>query len=124
MCALLGPLIPDIIQALGTALAIHAGTSSESYCAPTLTVHSVPVCIAVQVSLRLLVPVLDLGLLRFLLGSLEPLLGLEVLGAILFARLRAREACLGKVQLGLHWRNHEENCYTQMRRWAGSLLQS
>ena len=41
----------------------------------------------------LVVLVLDLGLLRYLLGPLEPLMGLEVLGAIWFARLRAREAC-------------------------------
>ena len=42
MCALLAPLIPDIIQALGTALAIRAGTSSESYCAPTLHCATCP----------------------------------------------------------------------------------
>ena len=42
MCALLAPLIPDIIKVLGTALAIRAGTSSESYCAPTLHCATCP----------------------------------------------------------------------------------
>ena len=124
MCALLAPLIPDIIQALGTALAIRAGTSSESYCAPTLHCATCPSLHCSQVSLRLVVPVLDRGLLRYLLGPLEPLLGSVVLGAIWFARLGGKVTCLRKVLLGLLWRNHEENHHTQMRCWADSLLQS
>ena len=45
--------------------------------------------------LQLLVPVLDLGLLRYLRGSLEPVWGLELVGAISSARLRVKLVCLG-----------------------------
>ena len=42
MCACLLPYIPEIVKALGTALAIKAGSSGESYCAPTLHCPTCP----------------------------------------------------------------------------------
>ena len=53
-------------------------------------------------------PVLDLGSHRFLLGFLEPVGGLEELGVILSALLRAQLVNRGKAQPGLLSRKHEE----------------
>ena len=98
--------------------------------APSLTVlrlftaQFAPVCSAAQVILRLVVLVLDRGLHRYLLGSLEPVWGLVGLGAISSTRRRARVVYLGEAQPGLPSTNHEKSGHPKMRHRAGSLLQS
>ena len=42
MQAFLSPFVPEVIRAIGTALAIRAGSSGDSYCGPTLTCAPCP----------------------------------------------------------------------------------